>query len=403
MWEEKTWMVIDTPSRALLAFTGPPTLRRRPEETAMSDNVYDRLIDNLVLIGGAVPILKCDEFTALMKELFSPEEADLAASMPLGTKSLDAIGTHVGRPVEEILPLLESMADKGLVFHQMRNATRHYKLMAVLPGFFEFQFMKGGTTEKDYTLARLFRNYFDKAETLTAGADLELLRKITPFSRVIPVEEEIAGGNEVQPYEVVSEYIRKAEHISVSTCYCRHFGELLEEPCDKPKENCMAFGPNARFAEERGYGRLVSQEEALRILDEAEEAGLVHMTSNTTKYIDFICNCCPCHCGIVKSFLRMDMPSIGAVSNFRLKVDEEACIGCGDCVERCPMGALAVEDERLRVDPARCIGCGLCNSVCPSEALSMERLEAAPTPPWDHKALDAAIMESIQKAVKAAG
>ncbi len=367
----------------------------------MSEKVYDRLIDNLIRIGGAVPILKCDEFSELIEELFSPEEADLAASMPLGTKSVQAVSEHVGRPVDDILPLLESMADKGLVFHQRRNDRDHYKLMAVLPGFFEYQFMKGGTTGKDHTLARLFKNYFEKSKRLAAGADLELLRKITPFARVIPVEEEIAGGSRVEPYEVVSDYIRKAEHISVSTCYCRHFGDLLDEGCGKPKENCMAFGPNARFTAERGYGRLVSPEEALRVLDDAEKAGLIHMASNTTKYIDFICNCCPCHCGIVRSFLDMDMPSIGAVSSYRLKIDPAACTGCEDCVDRCPMGALAVENEVVHVNSGRCIGCGLCNSVCPSEALSMERMDDAPTPPWDHKALDEAIMASIRKAVAA--
>lgn len=364
----------------------------------MPESVYDGLIDNLLRVGGAVPILKCDEFTALIQELFTAEEAKLAASMPLGTNSLRAISDRTGRAAEEIRPLLESLADKGLVFHQVRSEEDHYKLMAVLPGFFEFQFMKGGTTERDRRLARLFKDYFERAEAASAGADLSLLRKITPFSRVIPVEKELTAGSQIQPYEKVSEYIRQAEHISVSTCYCRHFGELLGEPCDKPKENCMAFGPNARFAHERGYGRLISREEALKILDDAEEAGLVHMSSNTARYIDFICNCCPCHCGILRSFSKMNMPSLGAVSNFRLEVDEEACIGCGDCVERCPMEALRVEDELVRVDRARCIGCGLCNSACPSEALSMGRIEEGPAPPWDHKALDASILESIRKA-----
>ena len=66
-------------------------------------------------------------------------------------------------------------------------------------------------------------------------------------------------------------------------------------------------------------------------------------------------------------------------------------------MERCPTNALAVEDELVRVDLRRCIGCGLCNSACPSEALSMEPREDAPSPPWDHKALNTAIMESIQK------
>lgn len=363
----------------------------------MSDDVYEKLVDALMLVGGAVPIVKCDELTNLMKELFSPEEAALASAMPLGVNPVEAINESSGGPAKSVLPLLESMADKALVFHQKRDGKDHYKLMPVLPGFFEFQFMKGGTTEKDRKLARLFQDYFDRAWALTEGLDTRVLKKLTPFSRVITVEKEVAGCNEIHPYEKVSEYIRNAELISVSTCYCRHHGELLGEPCDKPKENCMTFGPNARFAADRGYGRVVSKEEALQILEEAEEAGLVHMSSNTTKYIDFICNCCSCHCGIMKSFLRMDMPALGSVSGFRLMIDEQACVGCEECVERCPMGALGVDDVVVKVDLKRCIGCGICNSACPEEALSMERIENAPSPPWDHKALNASIMESLQK------
>ena len=366
----------------------------------MSDNVYERLTDNLMQIGGAVPVYKCEEFTALIEALFTPEEAELAAALPLDIQPLEAISRHVDRPVDAIEPLLERMTDKALVFHRVRKGIPEYRLMAVLPGFFEFQFMKGGTTEYDHKMARLFKNYFEKMAEMTKGANLELLKKITPFSRVIPVEKEVAGGSRIQPYEIVSEYIRNSEHISVSTCYCRHFGELLGDPCDRPKENCMAFGPNAKFVQERGYGRLVSKEEALKVLDDAEKAGLVHMSSNTSKYIDFICNCCPCHCGIVKSLQDLHMPSIGAVSGFRLKIDEEACIGCGDCVERCPTKALAVEDEVVRVDLRRCIGCGLCSSACPSEALSMERREDASAPPWDNRALQAAVVKSIQKATE---
>jgi len=366
----------------------------------MSNELYDRLIDNLMLIGGAVPIYKCEEFTALIQALFNPEEAELAAGMPLGMQAVEAISEQVDRPADTIVPLLERMTDKGLVFHQVRNEKTHYKLMAVLPGFFEFQFMKGETTDHDRKMAHLFKAYFDKMEEFTVGASLELMRKITPFSRVIPVEKEVAGGSEIQPYQALSDYIQKSEFISVSTCYCRHYGELLGDPCDKPKQNCMAFGPNAKFTSERGYGRLVSKEEALQVLDDAEKAGLVHMSSNTSKYIDFICNCCSCHCGVVKSLQELDLPSMGAVSSYRLKIDEEACIGCEDCVERCPTNALAVEDEMVQVDLRRCIGCGLCNSACPSEALSMEPREDAPSPPWDHKALNEAIMESISGATQ---
>jgi ferredoxin len=160
----------------------------------------------------------------------------------------------------------------------------------------------------------------------------------------------------------------------------------------------MAFGPNAQFVVDRGYGRLVSREEAQRVLDGAEEAGLVHMSSNTSKYIDFICNCCPCHCGILKSFQAMEMPALGAISGFRLTVSEEDCVGCEACVERCPMDALEMPDDVVRMDPKRCIGCGVCNSVCPEGALTMERIPDAPEPPLDRRALTNAFLESIRKA-----
>jgi len=369
----------------------------------MTDDVYARLADALTRAGGTVPVMKCEEFTALNRELFSPEEAALAAEMPAGLNPLEAIVRETGRPREEVLPLLESLADKALVFHQKRGGQDHYKLMPVLPGFFEYQFMKGGTSPRDRKLARLFQDYFDRAWTVTQGVDPGVLKALTPFSRVIPVEREVAADNVVHTHEKVSEYIRSADLISVSTCYCRHHGELLGHPCDKPKENCMAFGPNARFTAERGYGRLVTREEALRILDQAEEAGLVHMSSNTSKYIDFICNCCACHCGILQSFRKMDMPALGAASGFRLRIREEACVGCGECVERCPMEALALEGDVARVDPKRCIGCGVCNRACPEGALAMERIPDAPAPPWDRKALLASVLDSVQKASRALG
>jgi len=369
----------------------------------MSQDVYERLADALTRAGGTVPVMTCDEFTALNRELFSPEEAALAAEMPPGLHPLDEIVRRVGRPREEVLPLLESMADKALVFHQEREGRAHYKLMPVLPGFFEYQFMKGGTSDRDRRLARLFQDYFDRAWTVTRGVDPGLLKGLTPFARVIPVEKEITADNVVHTHEKVSEYIRSADTISVSTCYCRHHGELLGNPCDRPKENCMAFGPNARFTAERGYGRLVTREEALRVLDEAENAGLVHMSSNTSKYIDFICNCCTCHCGILQSFQKMEMPALGAASGFRLKIREEDCVGCEACVERCPMDALRMEGDVARVDAKRCIGCGVCNAACPERALAMERIPDAPDPPWDRKALLASVLDSIQKASGALG
>ena len=56
---------------------------------------------------------------------------------------------------------------------------------------------------------------------------------------------------------------------------------------------------------------------------------------------------------------------------FLRETDAEACIGCGQCVEICPVAALKLEDDIAVVDKEWCIGCGVCATVCPSDALKI--------------------------------
>ncbi|MFC1895559.1 DUF362 domain-containing protein [Thermodesulfobacteriota bacterium] len=353
---------------------------------------YDQLIDALNMRGGAVASYKCDELYALLKAMFTPEEAALCAKMPPMTSSAEDIAAAGGTSMEQAMGLLESMANKGLVVYRDKNGRRLYAPLPVVPGFFEFQFMKGTTTERDKELARLFDNYFKVLRDMPReSAKLPGV----PFARVITVEEEIPAGTEVFAYDQVSEYIDKAEHITVSACYCRHHGELVGNPCDKPKNNCMSFGPSAKFVADRGFGRLISKEEARDIIKQAEEAGLVHCSSNTSKYIDFICNCCDCHCGIVQS-LKAQQVHFGATSSFMAEVDAQECIACEECIERCPMDALSIEDDVAKRDASKCIGCGLCVSVCSTGAIQMVEREEKKAPPADHRELMTSMIASMQ-------
>ena len=53
-------------------------------------------------------------------------------------------------------------------------------------------------------------------------------------------------------------------------------------------------------------------------------------------------------------------------------VDSEKCTGCGECIEVCPLDAIAMKDEVAVIDQDECGDCGSCVDACPSEAITME-------------------------------
>jgi ferredoxin len=115
---------------------------------------------------------------------------------------------------------------------------------------------------------------------------------------------------------------------------------------------------------------VISKEGAYEILSKAEEAGLVHMTSNLESGHGYICNCCGCCCGLLRA-ANMGIANV-VNSHYYAEIDSYLCDGCGTCAdERCQVNAIEEGEESYKIIKEKCIGCGLCVSACHSEAIQL--------------------------------
>jgi len=351
----------------------------------MSEDVYKKLCAEMARRGGRYPGKDIPEFYDLAEELFTPEEAAATAAMTSRMMNAESIARNLGKDVKEVAPVLEGMADKSLCMSADKDGTRYYISVPFVPGIFEFQFSRGTWTEKDRRIARRIHAYkaaFDRNRP-------EVKRSGFSTNRVVPINETIRPESKVHTFNQINAYIDKADPIGVYTCFCRHEAKLLDEKddCGMPMEVCMLFGLGAKFFIERGIARQLTREEAKEVLRTAAEAGLVHAGLNSQE-LDFICNCCPCHCMILKDVLSQPKPAEALGSGYQPAIDPDECTGCETCVGRCPAKAITLPEEVPIIDLDRCIGCGVCAVGCPMEAIEMVEKKDAPIPPVNRKALE---------------
>jgi predicted transcriptional regulator len=214
----------------------------------MTREVYDRLAEALNNRSMAYPSVPCEEFYALAAELFTPNQAEIASSMPIDPVSAKELAAKMKvQDVARLARQLDEMADLGLVRVKERAGERLYELMPLVPGIIELQFMHGRADERTSHLAHLFKSYGKAVKSIPPPAPAPATAE-KPKVRTIVVKQEIHGKTTVLPYEEVMRLIDRTEYIAAGTCVCRHQGDLLDRPCDKPKDNlCMIFGPSAHF------------------------------------------------------------------------------------------------------------------------------------------------------------
>lgn len=316
----------------------------------------------------------------LLSLLFDEKEAFVGSKFPLEEATLSELCRATKMDSEELLPVLESMADKGLIMDMPYGGKTYYLLMPGVIGFFEFTFMKHRKDIPVEKVARLMTEYFHQDPQ--NGQAKEFFGTKNQLTRSLVYGEHIPINSEVVSYESAREIIKNSDFGAAGMCYCRHKKEHEGKSCKKgaPVENvCISLGNGAKFLSRRGFAQQKSKEELLAIIDMAHDLHLTHITDNIRNKPTFICNCCSCCCEIMAG-VQMGYFDGVAKTGYIATIDPEKCDYCGQCFTACNVKAIGLKKtyggkaKARRVSEIKqeiCLGCGACISACEKGAISL--------------------------------
>ena len=357
----------------------------------MSEKAYINLREFLNNFPVGFPETESGVEMKILKRLFTKEDAETVVLLTPIPQVASRIARQNKIDKDELEKNLESMAKRGLIFRVERNGKTYYNASPFMVGIYEYSVNK-----LDKELAEMYKEYYDTVYQEEIG-----LSNVPGF-KVIPVEETIQSEIVLLPYQKLKESIKSARVISVADCICRKEAILNDEGCDRPMESCLHFGAAAEYYIHRGVGRQITAEEAIKIIEEADKAGLVHAGTNST-HLGNICNCCPCCCVSMKGIIQKGMPVRKFMNPiFESIIDQELCTGCETCIDRCPVQAISVENTAT-VDRELCLGCGLCASVCLEEAITLELRDDREEPFDRVLSMGRAIIEEKKKVLEKRG
>jgi electron transport complex protein RnfB len=327
----------------------------------LTEDVYRKLARKLDAIPNGFPQTESGVELKLLAKMYTVEEAALASEMRLTPETPEVIAQRTGRDPVATKSLLKIMVERGLIRGKREGEKRKFGLMPFVVGVYESQLERFDEEE-----ALLFEEYY---ETFAK----EVLSMTPSLHVVIPVEKSIPFEVQVFPYEQASQLLERSKSFGVRKCICRVQRSLVGKPCKHSVENCLVFAPFEGAFQGASDIRVLTKDEAFKILRETEEEGLIHSSANVREGQTYICNCCTCCCGIMRGISQFGIENSVAKSDFFAAVNPELCTGCGTCSKRCQFGAPMLTDDVSHVNQKRCVGCGLCVVSCPSQALSLVR------------------------------
>ncbi len=331
--------------------------------------------------GGTFKTPMNEQFYAILKELYSYEEADLIVKMPYSLSSFNKIQRITGIENNKLKILLNSACSKGLIVDMKIKEKYLYIVSPLAVGIFEYTMMRTGKNLNTAKWAHLFHDYIDSPNSFY-DANFGHNEQIS-IMRAIPHEDTVFPSEyvEILDYEKANEIVEKSDKFSLGICSCRHEKlHLDDKKCDIPLETCSSFGSAADYLIRNNFAREVSKSEMFENLAISKEKGLVLNADNVKNRVSFICQCCSCCCNLLTGISKYGYSNIVVTSTFIAKVEEEICTACSMCAKACPINAIEMKadenpDTERKIFPEVnqdiCLGCGVCVLKCKTKSIRL--------------------------------
>ena len=341
-------------------------------------------------------------FTALM-ETFTEDEAQAFLDMPWGQEfTAYEFAAESGRELEECEELCEKIANEGYMASYNGNRGTCYHQVPYFQGVIEYQFDK--VVESDYT---------DSSGLTLIGSDssVDAANGGTPVFYFVPVDASVTSDGTILAFDDLKEKVLHKNCVAIAPCACRYtalaasvghdnipsfadfatgeYEDYFSELCDQRVETCIMTGDEAEYWVSQGFAREITPEQAVEYLQRSVDDGFM-LESTFGKNSDTICSCHIDSCNILNSWASFgtaeDIAATNEfkqVSHYMLEVDTDLCIGCGTCVDRCPIRCISINDEGWAESAVNCFRCGQCAYVCPQNArhlVQRDESELAPLP-----------------------
>ena len=384
-------------------------MKSKPKKMTAEERVYEELRQAFSRPRTPLAAPKSPSAMKLLKFFFpTVEDAEIGKCLESPTtggkfKTAAQIAKESGKDLKKVEQLLEVLARKAAIRFREKpdepGVIEYFQtglwMMTIFPGFALTEDRMTGMSWKHEmadapsrleVIGHLTPEGEEYMKLATKVWDEQFIAERSPskypICRTLVLDKTVDASSKVLSYETTSGVIRDALKakvpVALRICGCR----IREKKCNHRIDACFAIGPGAA-----AYPQ-ITEEVALKRLDEAFDEGLVATTWNNIDPAGAmaICMCCSCCCDILSGYVRnvtgWGNPYQTMRTNFEPKTDREKCNLCEICVKKCPVRARwhhwphkpDLSDNFIFLEEERCLGCGVCAHLCPREAITMVRV-----------------------------